>query len=152
MKAFKSSVYWATAIEISWVSTVGRIWSFRERASSGLRMEIYYWSQNCASLKDTHDNHSFCLIVISISLWFIVQRAVHWGSTVWSGLVTCTVSALVWLAPSAEAKLECASEKSPIWCARKDILQLNKRNFCQEKKKQKQQLRVRWPTLAPPLL
>ncbi len=29
-------------------------------------MEIYYWSQNHASLKDTHIKHSFCLIVISI--------------------------------------------------------------------------------------
>ncbi len=31
-----------------------------------LRMEIYYWSQSRASLKDMHDNCSFCLIAISI--------------------------------------------------------------------------------------
>ncbi len=45
MKAFKSSVYLATAIGISWISSAGHILSF-----SGLRMEIYYWSQNHASL------------------------------------------------------------------------------------------------------
>ncbi len=41
MKAF-ISVYSATAIGISWVSSAGRIWSFRTRAPSGLRMEIHY--------------------------------------------------------------------------------------------------------------
>ncbi len=35
-KAVKSSVYSASALGISWVSSAGRIWSF-----SGLRMEIY---------------------------------------------------------------------------------------------------------------
>ncbi len=35
-------------------------------------MEIYYWSKNRASLKDTHDNRRICLIAISISLRFIV--------------------------------------------------------------------------------
>ncbi len=46
--------------------------SFYTRAPSDLRMKIYCWSQNRASLKDTHDNRSFCLIWL-ISLWFIVQ-------------------------------------------------------------------------------
>ncbi len=73
MKAVQSSVYSAAVIGISWISSAGHIWSFRMRAPSGIRMEIYYWSQNCASLKDTHDNRSFCLIVISISFRFIVQ-------------------------------------------------------------------------------
>ncbi len=59
-KHFKSSV---TAIGISWVSSSGCIWSFCARAPSFLQIEIYYWSQNCASLKDMHDNLSFCLIV-----------------------------------------------------------------------------------------
>ncbi len=45
-------------------------------------------------------------------------------------LVTCTVSVILWLAPGAE---EWASEKSSVWCGRKDILHL-KRNSCQEKK------------------
>ncbi len=71
MKAVQSSVYSAAVIGISWISSAGHIWSFRMRAPSGIRMEIYYWSQNCASLKDTHDNRSFCLIVISFR--FIVQ-------------------------------------------------------------------------------
>ncbi len=43
-------------------------------------------------------------------------------------------SALVWLAPGAEAKLERASETSPVWCGHKDVLHLNKRNPFQEKK------------------
>ncbi len=38
-KAVQSSVYSATAIGISWISSAGRIWSFRARAPSGLRME-----------------------------------------------------------------------------------------------------------------
>ncbi len=73
MKAVKSSVYSAAAIGISWVSSSGCIWTFCARAPSGLRMKIYCWSQNRASLKDAHDNCSFCLIAISISLRFIVQ-------------------------------------------------------------------------------
>ncbi len=49
------------------------------------------------------------------------------------------LSALIWLALGAE--VECASEKSPVWCGSKDVLCLNKHNICQEKKKrQKQQL------------
>ncbi len=55
MKAFKSSVYSATALGISWISSAGCIWSFRARAPSGLRMEIYYWSQNRASLVSASD-------------------------------------------------------------------------------------------------
>ncbi len=39
-------------------------------------------------------------------------------------LISCTVSALV----GVEVKLECTSEKCPIWCVRKDVLRLNKRN------------------------
>ncbi len=35
---------------ISWVSSAGRIWSFRARAHSSHQMEICYWSQNRASL------------------------------------------------------------------------------------------------------
>ncbi len=50
IKAFKSCVYSATAIGISWISSAGCIWSFRTRAPSGLRMKIYYWSQDRASL------------------------------------------------------------------------------------------------------
>ncbi len=57
MKALKSSVCSETAIEISWVSSAGRI--------EDLPL-IYYRSQNRASLKDTHDNYSLCLIAISI--------------------------------------------------------------------------------------
>ncbi len=75
MKTVKSSVCSATAIGISWVSSSQVVfagWSFRERAPSGLRMEIYCWSQNRASLKDKHDNRSFCLITIAISFRFIV--------------------------------------------------------------------------------
>ncbi len=73
MKTVKSSDYSATAIGISWVVSSGHIWSFLAKATSDLRMEIYSWSQNRALLKDTHDNHSFGLIAISISLRFIVQ-------------------------------------------------------------------------------
>ncbi len=43
-------------------------------------------------------------------------------------------SALVWLAPGAEATLERASETSPVWCGHKDVLHLNKRNPFQEKR------------------
>ncbi len=43
-------------------------------------------------------------------------------------------SALVWLAPGAEAKLERASETSPVWCGHKDALHLNKHNPFQEKR------------------
>ncbi len=32
-------------------------------------------------------------------------------------------------------EVECASEKSPVWCDRKDALHLNKCNSCQEKKR-----------------
>ncbi len=56
IKPFKSSVYSATAVGISWVSSAGHIWS----APSGL------WMENHASLKDTHDNRSFCPITILI--------------------------------------------------------------------------------------
>ncbi len=44
---------------------------------------------------------------------------------------SCTFSVLVWLALGAEAKLEHASEKSLVWCGRKDIA----RNATQEKNK-----------------
>ncbi len=74
MKAFKSSVYSAAAIGISWFSSAGRIWSFCARAPSGLWMEIYYWSQNRASLNDTNDNCSFSLIAISIYRAALEQR------------------------------------------------------------------------------
>ncbi len=47
----------------------------------------------------------------------------------------CQLSALVWLAPGAEVKLERASEKSPVWYGREKILRLNKCNSSQEKKK-----------------
>ncbi len=50
MKAYNSSVYSATTIGISWISSARRFWSFSVRAPAGLWMEIYYWSQNCASL------------------------------------------------------------------------------------------------------
>ncbi len=60
-KPVKSSVYSATSIGISWLSSAGRISSLHVRAPSGLQMKIYCWSQNRASLKDTHDNRSFCL-------------------------------------------------------------------------------------------
>ncbi len=43
-------------------------------------------------------------------------------------LVTRTVSVLVWLAPGAEVKLERESENCPVWCARKEVLHLNKCN------------------------
>ncbi len=36
-----------------------------------------------------------------------------------------SASALVWLAPAAEVKLERASETPPDWCDRKDMLWLN---------------------------
>ncbi len=60
-------------------------------------------------------------------------------------LVTCTVSELVRFTPGAEEKLERASEKSPVWCGRKDLLD----NFSQEKRNM-QQLWMGWQTLAPP--
>ncbi len=41
---------------------------------------------------------------------------------------------------AAEVKLECASETSPVRCARKDVLRLIKCTSCQEKNRQKQQL------------
>ncbi len=48
MKAYKSLF----SYRIYLVSSAGCIWCFHTRAPSGLRMEIYYWSQNRASLKD----------------------------------------------------------------------------------------------------
>ncbi len=63
MQAVQSSVSWN---DMHFLSSAGHIWSFSVRAPSGLRMEIYYWSQNSAALKDTHDNRSFCLITITI--------------------------------------------------------------------------------------
>ncbi len=57
-----------------------------------------------------------------------------------------TVSALVWLAPAAEVKWSARLKCLPF-----DVLWLNKCTSCQEKKWQKQQLWVGWPTLAPPL-
>ncbi len=38
-----------------------------------------------------------------------------------SSFVWCTFSALIWLAPGAEAKLQCTSEKSPVWFGCKKI-------------------------------
>ncbi len=63
MKAVQSSVSWK---DMHYLSSVAHIWNFSTRAPSGLRMEIYYWSQNRAALKDAHDNRSFCLITIAI--------------------------------------------------------------------------------------
>ncbi len=48
--------YSAPAIGIFWVTSVGHIWCFHVRAPSGLRMEIYYWSQNYAThWQDAYD-------------------------------------------------------------------------------------------------
>ncbi len=43
--AAENQKMWKRSTGISWISSVGRIWSF-----SSLQMEIYYWSQNRASL------------------------------------------------------------------------------------------------------
>ncbi len=55
-KQLNLQFYSAPAIGISWVSSVGHIWCFHGRAPSGLRMEIYYWSQNYAThWQDAYD-------------------------------------------------------------------------------------------------
>ncbi len=78
--------------------------------------------------------------------WQDRKISFYWQHLIWPQftdvllklLVIWTVSALVWLAPVAEAKWS-ASEKSSVLCGRKDALHLNKCNSCQEKR-QKQQL------------
>ncbi len=70
-----STFIWSVWFAIYPTQPERRIWSFCARAPSSLQMEIYCWSQNRASLKDTHDNCSFCLIAIAITIScrFIVQ-------------------------------------------------------------------------------
>ncbi len=62
-------------------------WDDDTEQHSRFRTEIYYWSQNRASLKDMHENRSFCLIGISIS--FPIYRAAllrtQWISFVFDG-------------------------------------------------------------------
>ncbi len=78
--------------------------------------------------------------------WQDRKISFYWQHLIWPQftdvllklLVIWTVSALVWLAPVAEAKWS-PSEKSSVLCGRKDALHLNKCNSCQEKR-QKQQL------------
>ncbi len=96
-----------------------------------------------------------CMHIVYFALWYeIIQASTrrHLCVCNWARVPTehSTVSALVWLAPAAEVKLKQGSEMSPVWCGRKDVLLLNKCTPCQEKKWQKQQLWVGWPTLAPP--
>ncbi len=86
--------------------------------------------------------------------WYEMIQAVCTGAFVLYLKSVCyehgIFSALIWLAPGAEAMLERASETSPIWCSHKDVLHLNKRNPFQEIKRWRQQLWMGWPTLAPP--
>ncbi len=89
-----------------------------------------------------------CMHVVSFVLSYeMIQTTAHAGTR----YEPSTVSALIWLAPCTEVKLERASESSPVWCGHKDVLRLNKCTSYQEKKWQKQQLWMGWPTLAPPL-
>ncbi len=60
------------------VSSAGRICSSRVKVPSRLQMEMNYWSQNRASPKDTHNNRSFCLIVIS----FLFNFDLLWNPTI----------------------------------------------------------------------
>ncbi len=68
--------------------------------------------------------------------WYEMIQAVCTGAFVLYLKSVCyehgIFSALIWLAPGAEAMLERASETSPIWCSHKDVLHLNKRNPFQE--------------------
>ncbi len=63
---------------------------FIQRVSSagGISLEIHCWSQNPASLRDAHDYHSFCLIMISFRL--IVQPYLSLHKSVVSGILEKT--------------------------------------------------------------
>ncbi len=76
--------------------------------------------------------------VVSFAVWYEMIQAKarrHLCACIWRALYEHSIfSALVWLAPDAEATLERKSETSPVWCGHKDVLHLNKCNPFQEKK------------------
>ncbi len=77
--------------------------------------------------------------IVYFALWYVLIQA---------RLQRAPVSAFVWLAP-AELKLVHASETSPDWCDRKDVMILNKCISCQEKTDRNSRYEWGgWPTLG----
>ncbi len=66
-------------------------------------MKIYCWSKNRASLKDTHDKRSFCLIAISISFWFIVQAYTKVNETIKSSTFIKVIKTIKYFAATKVA-------------------------------------------------
>ncbi len=95
-----------------------------------------------------------CMHVVYFALWYELIEATarrHLCACSWRARAPSTVPFPRSFRAWCWSEVECASETSPVWFDRKNVMLLNTCTSCQEKEWEKQQLWVRWPTLAPPL-